>query len=254
MTVSHERRPGAEEPRAGESAQRLYEQERKAWIGRNRRVFLALDLITAVVIVGSLIVWRVWSPAGWYAGLFAGMALTFNLSARLNPPAWIEQWQAGYIGEQRTARELSKLPSDWLVLHDLPRSNGTNIDHVLVGPTGVFLLDTKNVGTEVRVEDDTLVALRPDGRERYRTAKPASSVRGAAAHLSEALTNAGAGCWVNAIIVVWGDMPQQRVGTRKLEWIAGSSVVDWLVNLPAARNPDKIARARAALTGETLKL
>jgi hypothetical protein len=53
---------------------------------------------------------------------------------------------------------------------------------------------------------------------------------------------------------VWGDMSQQRVRTRNLEWIAGSSVVDWLVNLPAVRNPDKIARARAALTGETLKL
>ena len=188
--------PPAQFVSAGASAQRTHDSERRAWISRNKRVFRTLDAIVALVVVGSLILWRVWPATGWYAGLFAGMALCFALAARMNPPTWIEQWQSGAYGEQRTGRELEKLSSEWLVLHDLTRSNGTNIDHVVVGPPGVFLLDTKNIGTEVRIDGDDLTALRPDGRTRYRNSSIAGSTRGTASDLSRALTQAGAGCWV----------------------------------------------------------
>jgi Nuclease-related domain len=38
---------------------------------------------------------------------------------------------------------LAKLSDDFCVINDLATSNG-NIDHVVVGPTGVFILDTKS--------------------------------------------------------------------------------------------------------------
>jgi hypothetical protein len=108
----------AERAKAGGSAQSYYEEQRKAWIRRNRRVFRILDAIVALIVVLSIVMWRVWPPSAWYGGLAAGMALCFDLAARLNPPTWIEQWQSGALGEQRTGRELSKLGGDWLVLHD----------------------------------------------------------------------------------------------------------------------------------------
>jgi hypothetical protein len=52
---------------------------------------------------------------------------------------------AGCAGERRTARHLNKLVRQgWTVLHDLaiPGSR-TNGDHLLIGPPGVFLIDSK---------------------------------------------------------------------------------------------------------------
>jgi hypothetical protein len=60
-------------------------------------------------------------------------------------------------------------------------------DHVVVGPSGVYPLDSTNIRTEVRIDGDALVALRPDGAVRHRTTKPARSARRAAAQISEVL-------------------------------------------------------------------
>jgi hypothetical protein len=54
-------------------------------------------------------------------------------------------WALGGLGEIVIARRLAKLPSDdWLVFHDLQRGpSDRNIDHVVVGPPGVFAINTK---------------------------------------------------------------------------------------------------------------
>ena len=49
----------------------------------------------------------------------------------------------GAEGEATVGYRLSGLSDDYRVINDLSTPFG-NIDHVVVGPTGVFLLDTKN--------------------------------------------------------------------------------------------------------------
>lgn len=49
----------------------------------------------------------------------------------------------GATGEQAVARKIDDLPNDFCVIHDLATQFG-NLDHVVVGPTGVFILETKN--------------------------------------------------------------------------------------------------------------
>jgi hypothetical protein len=51
--------------------------------------------------------------------------------------------QPGRGGENQVARILTTLPDDFFVIHDLATPFG-NVDHVVAGPTGVFLLDTKS--------------------------------------------------------------------------------------------------------------
>jgi hypothetical protein len=51
----------------------------------------------------------------------------------------------GLDGEEKVARRLSFLGDGWLSLHSIPVSaSGTDIDHLLIGPAGVFTLNTKN--------------------------------------------------------------------------------------------------------------
>jgi hypothetical protein len=56
-------------------------------------------------------------------------------------------WEAGALGERLVAERLAELESEgWRVLHDVhwPGRPKANLDHVLVGPGGVVVLDTKN--------------------------------------------------------------------------------------------------------------
>ncbi|MGW1824981.1 nuclease-related domain-containing protein [Streptomyces eurythermus] len=70
------------------------------------------------------------------------------------PSEW-DSWYTGLEGERRVGRELERLASyGWHVLHGVPKSNGGDIDHLLIGPGGVFSLNTKtHPGASVWVGD-----------------------------------------------------------------------------------------------------
>jgi hypothetical protein len=59
-------------------------------------------------------------------------------------------WLAGAEGECRTARELERLPDGFVIFHDFHARGRDgarevwNIDHIVLGPTGVFVIDSKN--------------------------------------------------------------------------------------------------------------
>jgi len=76
-----------------------------------------------------------------------------------------DAWDRGAAGEEATARALALLPSEWTVLHDVrwPGRPKANIDHVVIGPGGVFVIDSKHWSGTVAVADGVL---RQNGRSR----------------------------------------------------------------------------------------
>ena len=53
-------------------------------------------------------------------------------------------WRVGAKGEEKVANELAKLDAGWRVLHAVEvGENGSDIDHVVIGPPGVFTLNAK---------------------------------------------------------------------------------------------------------------
>lgn len=62
-------------------------------------------------------------------------------------------WRRGAEGEEEVARHLAKLPTDrWAVVHDLTiGARGANLDHLVIGPPGVFALNTKHLTGRVTV-------------------------------------------------------------------------------------------------------
>lgn len=70
----------------------------------------------------------------------------------------------GAVGERAVAEVLSALTGDgWFALHDRAMSRGGNLDHLLIGPGGVVVVDAKNWSGEVTVRDGVL---RANGRRR----------------------------------------------------------------------------------------
>ncbi|WP_375389911.1 nuclease-related domain-containing protein [uncultured Amnibacterium sp.] len=54
-------------------------------------------------------------------------------------------WYVGATGERIVAARLATLPAGWTVLHSLPVGRaGADIDHLVVGPGGVFTINTKH--------------------------------------------------------------------------------------------------------------
>lgn len=234
-------------PAAGESAMREYEDLRAAWIVRNRKFFRLLHAIVALIIVLGVVVWHLVPGSAWYCGLVSGAVLSFDLALRMSPPAWIESWQTGGIGEERTGRALRALSGQWSVIHDWRIEGRGNVDHVIVGPAGVFAVETKNIGTEIRVEGDTLLVFRPDGRRRYAIASPARQARANAAAVSRALRRAGEVWWVQAVLVVWGDFPQRVVVGNRVVTVHGAYLADWLNSLAPLADQSRLPAVRAAL-------
>src|SRR3954471_8847797 len=86
------------------------------------------------------------------------VAQTRRLKAeRLNRVA--DAYERGADGEERTAQALAMLPaSGWFVLHDVrwPGKRFANIDHVVIGPGGGFVIDSKAWSGRVEVRDGVL--------------------------------------------------------------------------------------------------
>ena len=80
-----------------------------------------------------------------------------------------EPWYRGALGEIAVGRILEDLGPEWLVLHAVPVGRGSSdIDHVLVGPGGVFTVNTKNHSDQrVWVGDRTLMVAGRKTRHIY---------------------------------------------------------------------------------------
>lgn len=67
-------------------------------------------------------------------------------------------WRVGAYGEEEVARRLRSLGDSWKILHAVPVGHrGSDIDHVVVGPGGVFTLNSKyHLGGRVRVSGGTV--------------------------------------------------------------------------------------------------
>ena len=67
-------------------------------------------------------------------------------------------WHTGAVGERIVADTLSRLPTGWHVFHSIPvGTKEADVDHVVVGPGGVFTINTKHhPGKNVWIRDRAL--------------------------------------------------------------------------------------------------
>lgn len=140
---------------AGASARRMFRSER-----RRRRFWLGAG-IGLLGAAAALFQWLGVSGAAdpavgvgrWVAGAaaLAGAGIVATLAGARR---WrdVDRWRRGAEGEELTAARLDELPPRrWAVWHDLrvPGSRA-NIDHLVVGRTGVWVIDTKTTRSPVR--------------------------------------------------------------------------------------------------------
>jgi len=145
---------------AGGSAQAEYERRaahHAADVRRRRPRILAFGAVVAIVGLLVLMVNPLWG----------GVVLLFDVvvvaSALFATPNSITAWQTGAEGELRTGRLLEPLTAEgFRILHDrkIPGSRA-NIDHIVIGPPGIFVVETKSLGGSLQIRgNDVFVAGR----------------------------------------------------------------------------------------------
>ena len=150
---SSEPSPG---PSAGASAQARFERERRL---HRMKLRAALPLLTAFGLIVIAMMYIAFAQLAPWMGAIAAMATGFIwmiVLTRLPPDAL--SWDKGARGERMTADDLAPLlERGFVLLHDrqIPGSQA-NIDHIAVGPTGMFVIETKHLSGKVEVIQDKL--------------------------------------------------------------------------------------------------
>lgn len=114
----------------------------------------------------------------------------------------------GVKGEEATSEILNHLPDDFTVIANLTISfegNKSELDHIIIGPTGVFVIETKNLnGTIYGNEEEKDWEQHKIGRKGGEYSKvfysPIKQVNTHVFRLSSYLKQQGAGSWVQGMV------------------------------------------------------
>jgi hypothetical protein len=139
---------------AGGSARRTYERRHEAYNAqRTDRLRRAVPNAVIAVVLGGVVMFA-WGQA--LALVFAAAIGAVILLQAIVPRQSTTAWVTGAEGEERTADYLDPLATEgFVIFHDrtIPMSPA-NIDHIVIGPTGVFVVETKNIAGDFRVRGD----------------------------------------------------------------------------------------------------
>ncbi len=109
-----------------------------------------------------------------------------------------QMYVRGAMGEQLVGWMLEDLNDDWHVFHGIQLQDGQDLDHVVVGPGGLFYIQTKNVRG--------LFSVGPDGQPLHNNSLTPllSQTLGQAMNLKERLTAllGSSAVWTNAVLAV----------------------------------------------------
>jgi len=142
----------------GRSALAAYRQRRATELtGWTRSLAWRAPLVAAAGLAANVLATQVGLPHGRLIGLAVAAVVAWRL--RFRPSEQARSWQRGVRGERHTARLLDRLTGDgYVVFHDLavPWNTSANVDHLVIGPTGVFVIDSKHWTGSVHQSADGL--------------------------------------------------------------------------------------------------
>jgi Nuclease-related domain len=127
--------------------------ELAAW---TRSLVWRAPLVAAAGLLGQVLASGAGLPWAGLVGLAVAALVAWRL--RFRPSEQVTAWRRGAAGERRTARLLDRLTRDgYVVFHDLALPGSpANVDHLVIGPTGVFVIDSKQWTGSVRQGVDGL--------------------------------------------------------------------------------------------------
>jgi hypothetical protein len=219
--------------RPGASTHAEYRRRRATeWAAWTHRLPWRIAAVLAIGLAAWLLATQVVPHLAALAGVSVAAGLGWRLRFRVTPDTMA--WRRGAAGERRTARLLAPLERrGWAVLHDLAiPGTQANIDHLVIGPGGVLVVDSKHYRGRLRLDADGLL-----WHGRHLLIATLRKLRWAADQADEVLGVANV--QVVAIMAVHG---------AKVPW--GQLAADGVIVAPARRVPDLLQALPAILGPE----
>jgi hypothetical protein len=146
-------------------------------------------------------------------------------------------WRIGADGEEEVGRRLAKLGGGWHVLHAVPvGEKGSDIDHVVIGPPGVFTLNTKNhPGKNIWVAERCFMV---SGHKTDYLRNSTFEARRATKLLS---TACGFAVPVEPVIVVMAEKLTIKARPVGVHVVGRRAIIKWLKSRPSTLTPEGIA-------------
>jgi hypothetical protein len=160
-------------------------------------------------------------------------------------PDWIDNWMLGAEGEKKTKKRLDRLPREtWTAIHDIETQHG-NVDHLVIGPGGVFVLDSKRWQGTLTAEGDALHVERWGDRNDW-TWNGAKAVTGLAMETRDRIrAQSRIVHFVQPVVVIWGDFPE-GIAEGKITFVHGDHLIEWLESRPVSLHESVLPRVRDA--------
>jgi hypothetical protein len=181
-------------------------------------------------VLGSLLAPRL----GLVVAALVAVAVGWGLRFRPSPDA--VAWRRGVAGERHTARLLGPLERHgWAVLHDLAvPGSPANIDHLAIGPGGVFVIDSKQYRGRLRLDSSGRL-----WHGRYPLAPAVRAVGFEADQAAQILTDPQV---VLPIVAVHGaQVPWGKVVMDGVPVVPASRLPSMLRQLPTVLGPERVA-------------
>jgi Nuclease-related domain len=162
---------------------------------------------------------------------------------RFRPSPETRAWQRGAAGERHVGRLLEPLVRQgWGVQHDLrvPGSKA-NIDHVVIGPPGIFAIDAKHYSGRLRLSRDGLL-----WHGRYLLSPALSTVRWEADKL-QARVGAADIAVVPVVAVVGATVPYGQVTAHDVTVVPARRLPGLLRSLPPSLTPERAREVAAQI-------
>ena len=191
--------------------------------------FVALGAFGAALVLGRHLL--------LFAGLFVASLLT-TIALWRKGLRRVESFFKGARGEELVAALLATLPGSYHVFHDFA-AGGYHVDHVVVGPTGVFSVETKSWRGSVTVEENEILV---NGRLPDRA--PLGQAMREAAAVKDALKRAG---WttgdVKPVVCFASDtFADARRPVGAVMVLNASGVAAWIVEQPKVLSASDVER------------
>ena len=162
-------------------------------------------------------------------------------------------WRRGARGEERVAAYLASLGQQWAVVHDLTIGRkGANLDHLVIGPPGVFVLNTKNLTGRLTVYEHAIL------QNGHKTAFVPSALREARTVQQRLSAAAGREVQTWSCLVVMGCEIDVKKPLANLTLVPARSLPRWLDKRPggalsagAVLELERLARTPATWFPET---
>jgi hypothetical protein len=229
---------------------RLARHRAKVHKRRTRILLVGGSVMVGGVVLGLMggFVFRTIAFFGWSV---AAAAAFWTVTELWDTTSEIGSWRSNADSEDRTARALAELEAEgFVVLHDRrkPGSRGS-IDHVIVGPTGVFVVETKSYSGPLSIRgNDVFVGGRRRTDIVHHARTEADVVQAILAIAGEGV---GEGLSVTPIVCIHrAELPLLKAEVQGIRVVNERGLVRVLRRTAEVLDPQAVLRVAALLSKE----